>query len=189
MSHDNEIRLKDITPEDWAAFQRIADACHNEAEARGWHQPEKRIRSIVQDLSREPLSSKLRQTLDVAQALMAESKAPTHTKLMLMVTELAEACEFARSNPNRDLSIDYFEAPPGTDLQGLCPYYDDSVLRVVCETGAALPKPEGVPSELADVIIRIFDDARSWNIDIAAAMKRKMLFNATRPLRHGGKSV
>jgi len=183
------ILLKDINDEDWAAFARIAEACHNEAEARGWHQPEKRIQGIVQDLSREPLNDKLRQTLAAAQALMEESKAPTHTKLMLMVTELAEACEFARSNPNRDLSIDYFEAPPGANLQGLCPYYDDAVLRVVSETGAVLPKPEGVPSELADTIIRIFDDARSWGIDIAAAMKRKMLFNATRPLRHGGKSV
>lgn len=33
------ILLKDINDEDWAAFARIAEACHNEAEARGWHQP------------------------------------------------------------------------------------------------------------------------------------------------------
>jgi len=48
-------------------------------------------------------------------------------------------------------------------------------------------KPAGVPSELADVLIRVFDFCGSHNIDIAQAVKEKMAFNQTRPHRHGGK--
>lgn len=48
-------------------------------------------------------------------------------------------------------------------------------------------KPEGLPSELADVVIRVFDLAEGLSIDIAAAIDRKHAFNATRSVRHGGK--
>lgn len=46
-------------------------------------------------------------------------------------------------------------------------------------------KPEGVPSELADVIIRCLDMADYYGIDIDGAIKEKMEFNKTRPYKHG----
>jgi NTP pyrophosphatase (non-canonical NTP hydrolase) len=46
-------------------------------------------------------------------------------------------------------------------------------------------KPEGVASELADVIIRIGDMAARYEIDLDAAVAEKMAFNATRPHKHG----
>lgn len=48
-------------------------------------------------------------------------------------------------------------------------------------------KPEGLPSELADIIIRTLDLAGSLGIDIEEAVELKHAFNATRPRRHGGK--
>lgn len=48
-------------------------------------------------------------------------------------------------------------------------------------------KPEGVPVELADVIIRCLDFMHSAGIDIDAAMQQKMAYNEMRPYRHGGK--
>jgi len=48
-------------------------------------------------------------------------------------------------------------------------------------------KPEGVPSELADVIIRIADLCGKYGIDLEAAIIEKCAFNRTRPIRHGGK--
>lgn len=50
-------------------------------------------------------------------------------------------------------------------------------------------KPCGIPSELADVIIRILDFSGKWNIAIEQAVREKMLFNATRPKMHGGKKL
>jgi len=50
-------------------------------------------------------------------------------------------------------------------------------------------KPEGVPIELADCIIRILDYCGKEGIDIEAAVKMKMEFNETRPHRHGGKKI
>lgn len=48
-------------------------------------------------------------------------------------------------------------------------------------------KPEGVPTELADVIIRILDFAEWAGIDLQEIMERKHAFNLKRPYRHGGK--
>ena len=48
-------------------------------------------------------------------------------------------------------------------------------------------KPEGLPSELADLIIRICDTAETFGIDLERAVEEKMTYNVTRPYRHGGK--
>lgn len=48
-------------------------------------------------------------------------------------------------------------------------------------------KPEGIPSELADILIRVLDVAAYHQMDIARAVADKMAYNETRPMRHGGK--
>lgn len=53
--------------------------------------------------------------------------------------------------------------------------------------GHALPKPEGVGSEFADILIRLLDDCARWGIDLESEFERKMAFNRTRSYRHGGK--
>lgn len=50
-------------------------------------------------------------------------------------------------------------------------------------------KPEGVPIELADVVIRIFDFCGLHNINLQSAIVTKMVYNQTRPHRHGGKKL
>lgn len=50
-------------------------------------------------------------------------------------------------------------------------------------------KPEGIPVELADTIIRIMDFCAFKGIDLEAAMTRKHLYNLNRPYRHGGKKA
>ncbi len=50
-------------------------------------------------------------------------------------------------------------------------------------------KPCGIPIELADVLIRIFDFAGKHGVDLEAAVEKKMAYNATRPHRHGGKKL
>lgn len=77
--------------------------------------------------------------------------------MMLATTEIAEAFEEWRN---------------GHDLTEI--YYVDG-------------KPEGVPIELADVLIRIFDNCERYGIDLENALRIKQHYNESRPHRHGGK--
>ncbi len=50
-------------------------------------------------------------------------------------------------------------------------------------------KPEGVPAELADVLIRMLGFCARNNIDLGKAVLEKMAYNESRPYRHGGKTL
>ena len=50
-------------------------------------------------------------------------------------------------------------------------------------------KPEGIPIELADEVIRIMDTCERYKIDLESAMRIKFKYNKTRPYKHGGKKA
>lgn len=58
----------------------------------------------------------------------------------------------------------------------------------VCKYCAA-NKPEGIPVELVDCIIRILDFMGKENIDVEEVLRMKHEFNKNRPYRHGGKKI
>lgn len=49
--------------------------------------------------------------------------------------------------------------------------------------------PEGIPSELADVVIRVLDYCEAAGIDLEQEIIIKNEFNKTRPYKHGGKVI
>lgn len=95
-------------------------------------------------------------------------------RIMLQATELAEAAECVRDG-QRDLRFEHPESGVKYALSS-----DWSELR----NGF---KPEGLPAEWADVVIRIFDDARALGIDLGYAIAVKMYHNQFRKHRHGGR--
>jgi len=58
-----------------------------------------------------------------------------------------------------------------------------NMLTTIEESG----KPVGFPSELADIVIRVFDLAGGLGIDLQHELALKMMHNTTRTHRHGGK--
>ncbi len=85
------------------------------------------------------------------------------TIMMLIVTEIAEAMEAWRA-PDANVKEIWY----GLDNPG---------------------KPEGVPIELADALIRILHTAVIYGIDIGTAVEIKMKYNMDRPYRHGNKNA
>ena len=67
---------------------------------------------------------------------------------------------------------------------------DDAELRLITFSESPVgPKPEGVASEFADVLIRMADTCERYGIPLAAAVAEKMQYNERRPYRHGGKRL
>lgn len=52
-----------------------------------------------------------------------------------------------------------------------------------------LNKPVGAPSELADVLVRVFHFCGRHKVPLARAVTEKMAYNATRGHKHGGKAL
>lgn len=50
-------------------------------------------------------------------------------------------------------------------------------------------KPCGACIELADLAIRLYDCCEAWGIDLNEMIRIKMIFNETRPYRHGNKTA
>lgn len=82
-------------------------------------------------------------------------------RLMLIVSEAVEAHEEIRKGLPVNMT-----------------YYD---------LDNAPKKPEGVPSEIADIVIRCFDFAGSNGFNLGAIIQEKLAYNSTRPHMHGKK--
>lgn len=104
--------------------------------------------------------------------------------IALMHSELSEALEAFRDGLNVDKVYVAVPNPAGGVSQPtrLVPYDPDNPLH-------AKLKPEGVPIELADVLIRVFDFCYRHGIDMTTALRLKHAYNATRPHLHGGKKL
>lgn len=50
-------------------------------------------------------------------------------------------------------------------------------------------KPCGIPVELMDIVIRVFDVCGRYGIDVQEVLKVKIDYNRSRSYRHGGKKM
>lgn len=101
---------------------------------------------------------------------------PFEKAMLLVHSEISEAAEEVRNH--HGLNEVYFNQEAGINgVKYFMPCGEDT-------PGA---KPEGVPIELADAIIRIADFCGQNGIDLAKAILLKTEYNKSRPFKHGNK--
>jgi hypothetical protein len=119
-------------------------------------------------------------------------------KLMLIVSEAAEAQEELRHGHAVDETWHSMHSKAVRRGTGDFAHLWESVDQFEDENGISGPefsasidqpaKPEGVPSEIADIVIRCFDFADEAGFDLGEIILEKLRYNATRPAMHGGKA-
>lgn len=97
--------------------------------------------------------------------------------MMLITTEIGEAFEAFREGAK----------PSEMKYEGSETF--ESFAGAGRPSARRLHKPIGVPSELADIIIRVLDFSGEHGIDIERAVLEKMAYNKTRPFKHGNKAL
>ena len=91
-------------------------------------------------------------------------------KVGLIITEAAEALEDLRCG--RPVNENY--------------YTENGAEVVFSDDARGVPlKPEGVPSEIADIVIRCFDFADEAGFSLIEVMLEKLAYNDTRARLHG----
>lgn len=106
-------------------------------------------------------------------------------RIALMHSELSEALEELRSG--RAANETYYPDPP-LPASLVHEAGVEKARKLMRAWVADKPrKPEGVPSEMADVVIRVLDFCGSNDIDLEAMITEKLAYNATRGHKHGGK--
>jgi hypothetical protein len=108
--------------------------------------------------------------------------------LALMHSELSEALEEYRKG--RELNeVYYIHTDPWTGEKSEQETYHAVHISMDKSVDPALTvgKPEGIPVELVDCVIRILDVMHQSQVDLDEVIKTKLDFNTTRPYRHGGK--
>lgn len=145
-------------------LNELAVKCGTRAEEKGWHdrfhilsEDFVQQRDHTQGLAEDGVTDyRLDFARDYTDHLSSAVRDHVITKLALITCEVSEAIEEVRAGRDFDET-----------------YYSEG------------NKPEGVPSELADIIIRTLDLAYMLNIDIEQIVNEKLDFNSTRPRLHG----
>lgn len=154
--------------EDFQALDRLHEAYHANARRKGFTELHERLKDLVI-------------TLQTGGTVTADPELAAYlvnieagNELMLIVTELGEAHEQIRTSPFPIDQTYYFDEDGKPTLERVAP---DGTIR----------KPEGYPSEIADVEIRLGDTAGRRNIRVGDEARGKAEYNASRSIRHGGK--
>jgi hypothetical protein len=166
MGYRQEIHGLDKQPTVYRGLNELAEEAHRTAVQHGWWGTERNFGEVI----------------------------------ALIHSEASEALEDYRKGYSPERMSYKYKAKPGTqtvpmrmsgdDVEYLSPLggWAPAEPAVMREFGYDV-KPVGIPSEMADIIIRVLDACAAYGIDIEEAMRIKMAYNETRPYRHGEKNA
>jgi NTP pyrophosphatase (non-canonical NTP hydrolase) len=163
------------------------DRVHATAVEKGWWEPQEQI--VALPLQGGPVTAFVQRTFGELIALVH--------------SEASEALEEHRLGHHPDnLYFSFRSKPGGSGVEVLReiedgrimvrPYDSERMVELTPDNAAQYGfevKPEGIPSEMADIIIRVLDIAGYYGIDIERAMLVKAKYNESRSHRHGGKKL
>lgn len=107
-------------------------------------------------------------------------------KLMLIVSEASEALESYRKGEPLSCYRCDVAGEETIEIVNRHPNEPNGVLTT-CPDHQVRAKPEGMASELADIVIRVGDLAERLGINLGQAVEEKHAYNLTRSHKHGGK--
>lgn len=106
-------------------------------------------------------------------------------RIALMHSELSEALEELRAG--RPANKTYYAPLLVPTSLAIEIGYAEAERLIAKDNEGKMQKPEGVPSELADVVIRVLDFCGANDIDLESMIFEKLAYNATRGFKHGKK--
>lgn len=109
-------------------------------------------------------------------------------RIALIHSELSEALEAYRERGTVPGGLEWYEWDT-TGYEGALDSANFESFIEDREAAGVVPKPCGIPSELADAVIRILDLCENEGINLERAIEEKMAYNDTRSHRHGGKKL
>jgi hypothetical protein len=138
-----------------AGISELQELCGSTAASKGFHDDRPSVPA-------NPTTAGQRAQVEEAAKALANWQG---NKLLLIVSEVIEAHDEIRSGHAADET--YYPTQWGKD-----------------DTTGPF-KPEGVPSEIADAVIRCFDFAYTEGFSLADIILEKLAYNATRERLHG----
>lgn len=166
-----------LDPEELTALSELQSLIGRGNADRGFHERGDRLRFAAEN-----------QTRFEGQAPLVVDEALRDyyvSRLALITTEVAEAIEELRAGRAVDETWYTIQGEPVTRGTGDFSHLWEGWSGDASWSIDHVRKPEGVPSEVADVVIRAFDFAHEAGFDLAAIIEEKLAYNATRGHKHG----
>ncbi|UVF61044.1 MazG-like pyrophosphohydrolase [Arthrobacter phage Sakai] len=155
-----------LTASTVAALRELQQICGDTAEAKGFHDD-------------RPFEC---EHVEMDEGALANWQG---NKLLLIVSEVVEAHDEIRNGRAADETYYPVPSPPASLVAEVGVEY---ACRLMNDEHRNKPqKPEGVPSEIADAVIRCFDFAYTEGFDLAGIIAEKLVYNASRERLHGKK--
>lgn len=160
-----------LSDEVFESLRALQNFCYQNARSKGFHE-------AADDLHNEFTRASFGDNETLEKVLRDAKADRAGNRLMLIVGEANEAHDEIRKGYAPD--FEWVSYPKSlVDEVG-----EERAAELFAEKGL-LPKPEGVPSEIADIVIRCFDFSGEHGIDLSDVIRRKMAYNASRERLHG----